>query len=156
MFRFGFRFRSANLNLHLDTPCLPLAAVARIQQVLTARAPFHVQAGLSDKAAKEQEGHRGYLLRRLVPAMAAYYSATGWNAAGEPAHDMLAAHVVEERLAALTTRQLEARLARFHAVLLTVRTATALGGERVGHTALVRTRPGSVVAAFHVFAPLQG
>ena len=58
--------------------------------------------------------------------MAAYFSAVGFDAAGEPAGDMLAPHMVQERLAALTTPQLEARLARFHAVLLTVRAAPAL------------------------------
>ena len=89
-----------------------------------------MQAGLSDKAAKEQAGYRGYLLRRLVPAMAAFYSDPAFDAAGELADDMLAPHMVQERLAALTTHQLEARLARFNAgLLLMVRMATVLGAR---------------------------
>ncbi|KAK9841811.1 hypothetical protein WJX81_004571 [Elliptochloris bilobata] len=67
---------------------------------------------------QEQECYRGYLLRRLLPATQAFYSNLGFDAAGVPAGELLAAHSVMERLAKRTTAELEGRLAEFFDRLL--------------------------------------
>ena len=75
---------------------------------------------------KEQEGYRSYLLHRLVPGMDTfYYESHNTNTGRVPAADMLTPHDVMQRIAMLTTSQLERRLAHFYEDL--VRPAAGLG-----------------------------
>lgn len=90
-----------------------------------------MQTGLSNSADKEQEGYRGYLLRRLLPAMTAYYEdnlSLDFVSVDDRGHvaDSLTQEGVMQRLANLTTRQLERRLAHFYEGLLMVRIADVL------------------------------
>ena len=80
-----------------------------------------MQAALIDAAAKEQEGYRSYLLSRLVPAMHSHYEEEFLAVDEVEAADSLTSDGVTQRLAALTTRQLERRLAHFYQGLLNVR-----------------------------------
>lgn len=85
-----------------------------------------VQAELSDAADKEQEGYCSYLLRRLLPAMAAFYSDADFDAAGVLTGDAMAPHHMMHLLAERSTGQLEGRLADFYDRMLWVRTAVVL------------------------------
>ena len=74
-----------------------------------------MQAGLCNTVDKEQEGYRSYLLQRLGPAMDTYYHENhDTNAGRVPAADMLTPHDVMQRIAMLSTCQLERRLAHFY------------------------------------------
>ena len=120
----------------LLTVCLSKRLTILAWQTRRLRLPFwraretkralSVQAALSDAAAKEQEGYRGYLLRRLVPAMTAHYEEEFLAMDDLEAADSLREEGVMQRLASLTTRQLERRLAHFHQALLMVRKADVL------------------------------
>lgn len=83
-----------------------------------------VQAELGDASDKEQERYRTYLLRRLLPALAAKLVQE------TTADDILAGDVLalaprsaKQRLDACTTAQLERELLHFYDLLLEVRTA---------------------------------
>ena len=88
--------------------------------------PSHVQAESSSTADKGQEAYRGYLLRRLLPAITAYYEHRFLSMDDIDAAESLTADGVMERLASLTTRQLERRLAHFYQGLLNVRIPDSL------------------------------
>ena len=83
-----------------------------------------MQAELGDASDKEQERHRTYMLRRLLPALAT-------KCVDETtADDIIAGNVLalaprsaKQRLDACTTAQLERELAYFYDLLLEVRTA---------------------------------
>ena len=82
---------------------------------------------MSSSADEEQEGYRSYLLRRLLPAMAAFYSAPTGNMLDASGNAM-------KRLAARTTAELEGRVADLYDRLLMVRTAApVLGASILGH-----------------------
>lgn len=74
-----------------------------------------VQAELGDAVDKEQERHRTYLLRRLLPALAAQF-VEGLTADGIPAGDMLAQapRSAMQRLDACTTAQLEGQFTYYY------------------------------------------
>ena len=85
------------------------------------RTPSHIQADFGKTADKEQRSYRGYLKRRLLPAMTEHYD-EGFRSVGDiDAVESLTTDDVKQRLAKLTTRQLERRLARFYEDLLDVR-----------------------------------
>ena len=86
------------------------------------RAPAQEDLSHTDEA---QEAYRGYLLRRLVPAVAAFYAHVGAaDAEGNPAGALAVPDsIVRERLAKLTTAELEGRLADLFDRLLMVRSA---------------------------------
>ena len=106
---------------------MPGGASARQWRAPSARAPSRAQAELSNAADGEQERNRGYLLQRLLPAMASYYSKVDFDAAGDPTGPLLAPEVVMQRQSALTTVQLERRLAHVYRSLLAVCTACVPG-----------------------------
>ena len=90
----------------------------------TACTPSPAQAELSSAADKEQQAYRGYLLRRLIPAMAAELAEVqlwqNFDAANIPERDMK--HW--ERLGGRTpTAYLESRLAEHYNGLLQARAA---------------------------------
>lgn len=83
------------------------------------RAPAQEELTHADKA---QEAYRGYLLRRLVPAITAFYAHVGFDAEGAPTGELTVSDsIVRERLAKLTTAELEGRLADLFDRLLMVR-----------------------------------
>ena len=86
-----------------------------------------VQAEQGDGADKEQERHRSYLLRRLLPPLAAQV-VEGFTADDIPAGNMLALapRSAKQRLDACTTAQLEREFACFYDLLLMVRIALVL------------------------------
>ena len=90
------------------------------------RTPSHVQADFGKTADRKQKGYRGYLLRRLVPAMTAFYDEGYLSVNDMEGLESLTPYNVTLRLAKLTTRQLESRLAHFYEGLLMVRRADVL------------------------------
>ena len=82
-------------------------------------APAQGELSHTDQA---QEGYRGYLLRRLVPAVAAFYAHVGADEDGALTGEVTVSEgMVRERLAQLTTADLEGRLADLFDSLLMVR-----------------------------------
>lgn len=86
-----------------------------------------VQAKLGDAADKELERYRSYLLRRLLPALAAQF-VEEFAADDITAGDMLALapRSAKQRLDACTAAHLERNLAYFYHLLLDVRTALVM------------------------------
>ena len=98
---------------------LPGGASARQRRVPKARVSSRMPAELSNAANSEQERYRGYRVQRLLAARAVFCSKVDFDAAGAPVGPLLAPEVVMQRLAALTTSQLERRLAHvYHSPLV--------------------------------------
>ena len=114
-----------------------------------------VQAELSDGADKEQGRYRGYLLRRLLPALAAQV-VEGFDAGDTAAGDALALapRSAQQRLDACTTAQLERELTYFYHLLLQVRIAVLCGAGQRPHSAFARTLTGLVGGACEGICPL--